>query len=189
MGPKERAARLIQRGDQLRAAGDSVSALAFYRDAISAAPRDVNGYLALGRAYSEVSELSRAIEVFQVGVRYAGEHTELLLAWIAAYERNGAPSEALTLSRALAFAHANEPRLAAEHARLCAQLGRFGEALAARRSEARWRRRLGDTEGYEQARAQARALELLVASSDRVAASSHCRELQSSIRRALAHCE
>jgi hypothetical protein len=41
---------LLARGDAALAAGDSISAIGYYRDAVGRAPRDARGYLALGHA-------------------------------------------------------------------------------------------------------------------------------------------
>ncbi len=189
MTPKERAARLTARGDQLRAAGDSVSATAFYRDAISVAPREPSAYLALGDTYAEAGELANAEEVFHVGLRYAGEQISLLLGLARAYERNGAPLRALESFRMFALAHPHEAMLQAEHARCAESLGRFVEALSARRMELQARTTVSRDERLRsETAARIRALELLVASSDRARTPQLCALPLTPVRRVLARC-
>ncbi len=189
IAPKARAARLIARGDRLRAAGDSVSASAFYRDAISAAPREPDAYLALGDTYSAAGELSKAVEVFQVGLRYAGEHVLLLLGLARAYERNGNLIGALESLRVHALTYPSEAALHGERGRVAESLGRFVEALGARRMELHtWAQHSSDEEAKLQMSARIRALELLVASSDRARSHQLCAFMTSPVRRALARC-
>jgi Tfp pilus assembly protein PilF len=189
MTPQARAARLIGRGDQLRAAGDSVSASAFYRDAISVAPREPAAYLALGEIYTQAGELAHAEEVFRVGLRYAGEQVELLLGLVRAYERNGAPVRALESLRTFTHAHPGEPALHAEHGRCAEALGRFTEALSARRMELTARIQSDNDERARlEVQGRIRALEQLVASSDRARSAQLCALTSSPVRRALARC-
>jgi tetratricopeptide (TPR) repeat protein len=133
----ERAERLIAQGAALERAGDPTSAVAFYRDAVAAAPRDPRGYMALGSAYLALEETARAHEAFELGTRASTGSEALWLGLAEAQQRSRQDEGARATLRALL---AQFPDSSAGLERLYAlssSAGRWLEALAATRALAR----------------------------------------------------
>lgn len=191
--PFDRTSRLLARGQLLRDAGDSISALAYFRDAVAAAPREPQGYVALGSLYLELDEPLRALEVFETGARLAQRGEGLWLGLARTLQKLGQDARALEALRTLrstdptgragltALAEATESR------------GSFIEALGARR--ALLALLAGEPPGDDreamlnEQRARVRALELLIGGAERVRARSVCNTGEPSpVRRALAAC-
>ncbi|MDB4988365.1 MAG: hypothetical protein JWN04_3543 [Myxococcaceae bacterium] len=190
----ERVARLLARGEALREAGNAVSAVAYFRDAINAAPRRSEGYLALGQLYLQLDEPVRALEVFEVATRAAADHSEALwLGLAAALSKLGQEERALGTLRQLVQQRPTPLGLRALAAAAEAR-GLFLEALSARRALVDALLPAGhesDAARDELAteRGQVRALELLLGAADRVRDRSLCGEPDASaITRALARC-
>jgi tetratricopeptide (TPR) repeat protein len=169
--PRQRVEALIARGALLERRGDASSAIAYYRDAIAAAPRDARGYLALGHLYLDLDEAGRALEVFEAGTRAQGADEALWLGLYEAQSRAGQSSRALVTLRELLAFRADSVRALAELSRRGAESGHWIEALAATRallaaqpSEAH------ATEEFRALELRARALELLLGGDERVRA-------------------
>jgi tetratricopeptide (TPR) repeat protein len=190
---QSRAARLIARGQLLQEGGDTISALAYFRDAISAAPRQASGYVALGALYRELNEPQRALEVYEAGSRWAGRDEALWLGLAATLQALGQHERALTALRQL---HALDPGARAGLAALADATearGSFVEALAARRALADLLSREPTSEAVTAAlteqRARVRALSYLLGGAERVRGKPACAPEQVSVvRRALARC-
>jgi tetratricopeptide (TPR) repeat protein len=173
--------QLIARGDTALRRGDSISAISFYRDAVTRAPRDPRGYAALGRAYLTVREPEHAREAFESGTRHTNGSDALSLGLIETYEQLGKHEQALAVARALART-AEDVLLAQETlARLAERRAAFSEALAARRKRLAQLRAQGEERRAErdQEALRVRALVLLLGGAERLSA-THCRERQKS---------
>ena len=189
----ERATRLVARGHVLREAGDTISALAYFRDAISAAPRRPEGYEALGDLYLALDEPQRALEVYEAGARWAVRGEALWLGLAAALHKLGQHERALDALRHL---RALEPSSRAGLAALAdasEARGSFVEALAARRALLELLAAEPDSEALAAARAdqdaRVRALSLLLGAAERVRTKTICSAAEPSpVRRALARC-
>lgn len=191
----DRVARAIARGDAHREAGDTISAVTFYREAIAVGPRRSDGYAALGALYLSLGEPARALEVYEAGTR-AGVHGEALwLGYAETFEALGKPARALdTLRRWLALEPGSLAGLRAL-AEAAERRGAFVEALAARRAlldrlrtspfaQDPAQQRLAATEA-----AQVRALELLLGGAERIRGRTLCDDPSSGeVARGLAHC-
>jgi tetratricopeptide (TPR) repeat protein len=202
----ERVAWMIAHGDAAQRAGNAIAALSYYRDAISAAPRKSEGYVALGSMYLTLDEPLRALEVFEVGTRAAASDEALWLGLAETLRKLGQDERALDALRHLR-ALTPSPRGLAALAEALAARGSFVEALAARRAlvEQLVNASSADAPAGEPSaqdaaapdlaaelraqRAQVRALELLLGSADRVRARDVCSEPGASVLlRALARC-
>jgi tetratricopeptide (TPR) repeat protein len=193
----DRVARYIQRGDAHRAVGDTVSALAFYRDAIAVAPRRSEGYAALGAMYLEIGEPARALEVYEAGVASAHGGEALWLGYARTLEKLGQPGRALdALRRWLEVEPRSRGGLRAL-ADAAERRGAFAEALAARRALLDQLAESGARSGESgelaretaSERAQVRALERILGAAERVRSREACEaEEPSNVARALARC-
>jgi tetratricopeptide (TPR) repeat protein len=175
----DRTAHLIGRGRAAEEAGDTLSALAFYRDAISAAPRRDDGYIALGQLYLTLGEPTRALEVLLSGARWTVRGESLWLAIYGAYAALHDDDKAIDALRKLRRMEPESTRCLAALAAEAERRGLFIEALAARRSLLA----LGD----DTQRAQVRALEVLLGSAELVRSRAACAS-GSAVERALARC-
>ncbi len=126
--------QLIARGDSALRAGDSISAIGYFRDAVTRAPRDPRGYVALGRAYLAVKEPAHAREAFESGMRHTNGSEELSLGMAEVYEQLGQFQRALETVRRVARNAADVLQVNETRARLAERSGAFTEALAARRA-------------------------------------------------------
>jgi tetratricopeptide (TPR) repeat protein len=126
--------QLIARGDAALRAGDSISAIGYYRDAVTRAPRDPRGYVALGRGYLAVKESAHAREAFESGLRHTNGSEELSLGMVEVYEQLGQTQRALETVRLLARSAYDKLLVNETRARLAERRGAFTEALAARRA-------------------------------------------------------
>lgn len=206
----DRVARLIARGEACRAAGDVISALGLFRDAISAAPRKSEGYVALGELYLALEEPQRALEVFETGTRAAASDEALWLGLSASLSKLGQHGRALDALRRL-HSLSPTPRGLRALAEAAETRGAFVEALAARRGLVAQLVRLtagpaADTAGDTAAgadtrdaddaraalkleRAHVRALELLLGAADPVRAQAACSDPRTGlVQRALSRC-
>ena len=125
--------QLIARGDTALAARDSISAIFYYREAVTRAPRDARGYTALGRAYLAVREPEHAREAFESGLRHTNGSEALSLGLVEVYEQLGQYERALTTARAIARDADDVLFVNDTLARLAERRGAYTEALAARR--------------------------------------------------------
>jgi len=181
----DRVARAIERGDTHRNVGDSVSAVAFYRDAIAAAPRRSEGYAALGALYLTLGEPARALEVLEAGVRVGARGEALWLAYARALETLGQARRALEALRRWVELEPDSLGALRALADAAERSGAFVEALAARR--ALLDKLTAGAQGPEQA--QVRALERLLGAAEHVRAAAQCKEpSDSALARALARC-
>ncbi|HEX5657748.1 MAG TPA: tetratricopeptide repeat protein [Polyangiales bacterium] len=176
----DRAGQLIARGRAAAAAGDTLSALGYFRDAIAAAPRRDDGYVALGEAYLALGEPSRALEVLLAGSRWTARGEALWLALHTTYTALHDDARALDALRELRRREPESTRGLHALADEAERRGLFLEALAARRSLAAL------TDDAEQ-RARVRALELLLGNADLVRARAACTG-SSAVERALSRC-
>ncbi|MET0286432.1 MAG: hypothetical protein ABW352_18265 [Polyangiales bacterium] len=176
----DRAASLIARGRAAEDAGNTLSALGYYRDAVAAAPRRDVGYVALGEAYLRLGEPSRALEVLLSGSRWTVRGETLWLALHATYQALHDDARALDALRKLRRMEPESTRGLSALADEAEQRGAFLEALAARRS-------LLALTGAEDQRARVRALELLLGNADPVRAKLAC-STGTPVERALARC-
>jgi predicted Zn-dependent protease len=176
----DRAASLIARGRAAEAAGDALSALGYFRDAVAAAPRRDVGYVALGEAYLKLGEPSRALEVLLSGARWTVRGEALWLALHATYVAVRDDAHALDALRRLRRMEPTSERGLSALADEAERRGAFVEALAARRS-------LLALTGDETQRAHVRALEVLLGNADLVRAKAAC-GTGTAVERALAHC-
>lgn len=176
--PFDRAGRLIERGHAAASVGDALSALGYYRDAISAAPRRDDGYIALGELYLQLGEPARALEVLLAGARWTVRGEALWLGVYAAYAALHDEDKALEALRQLRRVEPASRRGLTALAEQAERRGLFIEALAARRS-------LAALDGESAQRTQVRALEVLLGPADRARARS-C--TGSAVDRALARC-
>lgn len=186
--PSERHARLVARGDLHAARGDTLTALGLYRDAITAAPRRGEGYAALGALYLRLSEPGRALEVFETGVRNAGQGEALWLGYAEALREAGEPERALWALRSLRTLEPESHAGLGALASALEQRGGYIEALSVRRKRVELLARVNAPE-LELERSQVRALEYLLGASERTHARQRCTPtLTSAVLRALAAC-
>jgi tetratricopeptide (TPR) repeat protein len=189
----DRAARLVARGHLLREAGDAISALAYFRDAITAAPRRPEGYQALGDLYLALDEPARALEVYESGSRWAPGGEALWLGLATALQKLGQDERALVALRRLRALHPSSLAGLAALADASEARGSFVEALAARRALLELLRGAPTSEARSAAladqSAHVRALSLLLGAADRVRTKTLCSSAERSlVRRALARC-
>lgn len=174
----DRVADLLARGRAFEERGDPTTALAFYRDAVAAGPRDARGYAALGFAYLSLSEWARAREVFEAGTGAVANSEEL---WWGLFEAHRLPARAPEgalrqlgatpeAMRALQMALEINPasvRALSAFAEMASEAGAWTSALAAARALASLSASEDESEA-SRSRLRVRALELLVGSSERV---------------------
>jgi tetratricopeptide (TPR) repeat protein len=175
----DRAGLLIARGRAATAAGNTLSALGYYRDAIAAAPRRDDGYVALGEAYLSLGEPARALEVLLAGSRWSVRGEALWLALHATYTALHDDVRALEALRELRRREPSSARGLSALADEAERRGLFLEALAARRSLL--------ASGDLEQRARVRALEVLLGNADLVRARAAC-ATGTAVERALARC-
>lgn len=184
----DRAGRLLERGRSAAAAGDTLSALGYYRDAISAAPRRDDGYVALGELYLALGEPARALEVLQAGGRWTVHGEALWMALFAAHQALHEDARALDALRQLHRLEPESQRCLSALAEQTEARGAFIEALAARRSLLTLLERdPAQAEAAREQRAHVRALELLLGGAELVRSKSQC-STGSAVERALARC-
>jgi tetratricopeptide (TPR) repeat protein len=184
----DRVAALIARGQQRASVGDYLSAIGYFRDAIGQAPRDQRGYRALGAAYLETEQASRAVEVYEAALYACGEEPELLLALAEAQERCDRSEVALLILRRLAERSHALSRVHQLRAEIAERVGRFSEALDARRALLAEHLRSGAAESPRELALQVKALGLLVGEADRLNDRDACAAQATPIRRALGDC-
>ena len=179
----DRVRDLIARGHDLEQRGDPTSAIAFYRDAVAAGPRDPRGYGALGACYLALEEWSRAREVFEAGIAAAGRDAELWWGLFEAQQKLGKPEAALRALRELLARAPLDERALRALVELSGELGAFHAALAATRTLVSLTH-----EGPELAslKLRARALELILGAAERTRARP-CQD-GSAVLSALARC-
>jgi len=129
----ERAARLVQTGRALVRAGNPISAISYFRQAIQVDTHHADGYLELAEVYLAQDRAPLALEVVQAGIRHArSADLHLLLARIQ--RESGDLDEA---ARVLGALIGREPRSVAGHAQraeVARERGRWSEALASYRA-------------------------------------------------------
>lgn len=129
----ERAARLVQTGRALVHAGNPVSAISYFRQAIQVDTHHPDGYLELAEVYLSQQRVPLALEVVQAGIRRArSADLHLLLARI--HRERGDLEEAASVLGALV---GREPRSVAAHAQraeVARERGRWSEALSSYRA-------------------------------------------------------
>ncbi|MFT3922402.1 MAG: tetratricopeptide repeat protein [Myxococcales bacterium] len=164
----DRVGELVARGLAYEQRGDPSSALGFFRDAVTAGPRDERGYAALGAGYLALSEWSRAQETFEAGVRAVPSSEKL---WFGLYESernmNRSP-RALAALRAARSAQPSSVRVLTALADLASELGLWSDALAATRTLAALAVTRPNELDANTWRLRTRALELILGSSERV---------------------
>lgn len=172
---------LIARGDAALRAGDSITSLSLYREAVGRAPRDVSGYVALGNGYLSVNEPKNALEVFEAGVRNTRGSELLSLGLARSYGLLGMGDRALLVLRELAGEVGGSRALYEALAERAEAAGAFVEALAARRAVLSKLEATSEVSADElrTARTRVAALSLLLGHADRLAR-GQCGERESS---------
>jgi predicted Zn-dependent protease len=183
----DRVALLVSRGEQRVQAGDPLSAIGYFRDAVTHAPRDPRGYLALARTYLETEQPERAVEVYEAALYACGERPDLLLALAEAQNRGDRPEVALLILRTLSERSPSQSEVHERRAEIAERTGRFAEALDARRAMLVLRAARDDADTRD-AMLRTRALSLLAGEADRLNRDVSCGEGASQIRRSLADC-
>lgn len=178
---RSRAELLTAQAERLAAAGDRVSALGYFRDAIRVDAAYGPAYAGLGRLEA-ARRTSDARETYAQGLAVSPGTLEL---WVGAAEvelQFGDHREARALLARMAARFPNDPRAHREHGLLAERMFAWAEALAAHRALiALSRRGLSvDAAWLEEAEAHAAALEVLVGDGDPL---SRCEG--SEVRRAL----
>jgi tetratricopeptide (TPR) repeat protein len=179
---RSRAELLTAQAERLAAAGDRVSALGYFRDAIRVDAAYGPAYAGLGRLEAVRGRTSDARETYAQGLAVSPGTLEL---WVGAAEvelQFGDHREARALLARMAARFPNDPRAHREHGLLAERMFAWAEALAAHRALiALSRRGLSvDAAWLEEAEAHAAALEVLVGDGDPL---SRCEG--SEVRRAL----
>ncbi len=179
----DRVRDLIARGQELEQRGDPTSAIAFYRDAVAARPRDARGYGALGACYLALAEWARAREVFEAGTAAAPREAGLWWGLFEAQRQLDKPEEAQRALRALLALAPHDERALRALVELSTEVGAFAVALAATRTLVSLAH-----EGPERSALmlQARALELILGAAERTRA--HPCPAGSAVLSALARC-
>jgi tetratricopeptide (TPR) repeat protein len=186
-GPSARAARLIQSGDAFLAAGDRGSAIAYYRDAVEADPRAVEGYERLGDAYHARGSYDDARAAYETALSRHPEHASLWLGLARTLVDSDRPDDAAAAVRSLLLHHPDDPDGLAMRAELAFRRGAWSEALTAYRTLLAASERLSlDPARVEEARRYESALRVLARPIDPVSAPRACDA--SPLRRALARC-
>lgn len=180
--------QLLNQGRRLHEAGNSVSAVAYFRDAVQTAPNDPRGYEALGRAYIDTGSLSDALAVFQSGVRRRPDVAGLWLGMADALQAAGELDQAASALRDYAARDPAHVAVQLARARIAERRGAWSEALSAYRAAVERLARDSDIEALQGAQRRARALRVLVGDLDPVESVRNCRRA-SLVRRALARCE
>ncbi len=169
-------------------AGDPGSAAAYFRDAISADPRDAESYVLLASVYTDRGSRNDALDVLLAGLRARPDHAPLWLALARAHEEGGDLGRAAEAMHEYVARMPRDPLAHLARAELARRRSAWSEALAAYR-------RIVDlsAEGVEvsaetldDAKRYARALVVLVRESDPVTGEDRC---TTPIRRALASCD
>lgn len=186
----DRVRRLVERGDLRRAAGDAISALGYYRDAIGAGPRRSEGYVALGACYLALGEPLRALEVYDAAARAQVFAEPLVIAHAATLMQLDQSARALALLRRLVQSEPASRAGLAALADLSESRGAFIEALSARRALLALIVGAPDSAPTEvrDARTRVRALERLLGGAERVRSPTRCENGASAVTLALARC-
>jgi len=118
-------------GAALGRLGRDAEALKHLRRAVAIRPHYANGHYNLGLFHAKRGRRGEARREFLATVRLDVGHGRAL--WQLAHDalRSGRPEEALRLFEAAARAEPHRHTFQADWADVCAQLGRFGEAVAA----------------------------------------------------------
>jgi tetratricopeptide (TPR) repeat protein len=182
--PTARAAQLIQAGEAFLASGDRGSAIAYFRDAISADPFAGRAYEALAEAYRARGSLAEAREVYALGTRRIPDRPSLWIGYARTLQALGAEREADEALRSLLARAPDHAEALAMHAELARRRGAWSEALAAYR--AILASGTADSESTAEARRYEAALRRLAEPLDPVSAPRACSG--SAVRRALARC-
>lgn len=180
-----RAAHSIRAGEAHLAAGDRGSAIAYFREAITADPFAARAYEGLGACYRGRGSLDDAREAYRAGIARVPEHAPLWLGLARTLEAQGALDEAAAALRGLLArqpAHHEALTLRAELAR---RRGAWSEALAAYRALLAGGALTSEQEA--EARRYEAALQILASPLDPISAPRACGG--SPLRRALARCD
>jgi tetratricopeptide (TPR) repeat protein len=166
----DRVGELLARGLDFEHRGDPTTAIAYYRDAVAAGPRDPRGYVALGFCYLALSEWARAREVFEAGTS-ATAHFDEQLSWglFEAQRSLGNRTEALRALRNILAADPDSVPALTALADLASELGLWMSALAATRVLAT-QASSQDERSPESWKLRERALELILGASERARA-------------------
>jgi tetratricopeptide (TPR) repeat protein len=166
----DRVHELVARGKDFEQRGDPTTAIAYYRDAVAAGPRDPRGYVALGFCYLALSEWARAGEVFEAGTSASARFDEQLSWGLFEAQRSlGNRREALRALRNILAAEPDSVPALTALAELASELGLWMSALAATRALAT-QASTDDERSADSWKLRERALELILAASERVRA-------------------
>lgn len=165
---RSRAELLTSQAERLAVAGDRVSALGYFRDAIRVDAAYGPAYAGLGRLEAARGRTSDARETYAQGLAVSPSTLEL---WVGAAEVEllfGDHREARALLARMASRFPNDPRAHREHGLLAERMFAWAEALAAHRALIALSRRglPVDATWLEEAEAHAAALEVLVGDGD-----------------------
>lgn len=111
-------------------AGDSASAVAYFRESIEREPRRAGAYVELARIYQQREQWEDAEAVLSHGARFCGNSIEVWVALADLYEARGRSSDARGALRHALDLAPHDRILLLRVASLDEQLGRFLEALA-----------------------------------------------------------
>lgn len=184
-----RAARLRSMGQAYLAAGDPGSAMAYFRDAIAASPRDAESHVLLGEIYLAQGRVPDALAVLSSGLAARPDHGPLWRALGNAYSAQGDDARAAAALRELTERLPEDWEGHLARARLARERRAHAESLASYRA-------LVDlsaagaplpAEVVDEARRYGAALGILLGDVDPVAGPSRCAD-ESAVRRALAGC-
>ncbi|MEM9864059.1 MAG: tetratricopeptide repeat protein, partial [Myxococcota bacterium] len=154
-----RAARWLVRAERLASAGDRVSALGAFRQAVQIDPTCAPGYAGLARLYNEADRIDDAFEAVRVGLYRIPDDQSLRLWEARLHRRAGDPRAGLAVLRELARSAPNDPRVLEPYLEAAQGLAAWNEALRAAR-------RLNAVEPSEALRTRIRALGLLAGELD-----------------------
>ncbi len=179
-----RAARLVSLGERYLEAGDRGSAIAYFRDAISADPFAARAYADLGAIYVARGSLSEARQVYEAGLARMPADATLWLGLARTLDAEGRATEAAQAIRSLLARDPTNVEALTMRADLARRRGAWSEALTAYRALLA-RGDLDEASAAEARRYEA-ALRLLARPLDPVSAPRACGG--SEVRRALARC-
>ncbi len=132
-GRSERAARLVQTGRALVTAGNSVSAISYFRQAIQVDSSAADGYLELAKVYLSQDRDALAMEVIQVGLRRV-RSTELNLLLARVHREQGDLANAARVLGALVRRERESVPAHVLRAEVARDRGRWSEALSSYRA-------------------------------------------------------
>ncbi len=188
-GRSARAARLRSMGQAYVAAGDPGSAMAYFRDAIAADPRDAESHVLLGRIYLDRQRLEDGLHVLSAGLAVRPDYGPLWRALAEGYQAQGDLGRAGAALRELTLRLPGDWEGHLARAELSRRRRAHAEALGSYRALVALAAEGAPvpSAAVAEARRYAAALEVLLREVDPVTGPDRCRDA-SPVRRALAGC-